>query len=426
MVNGNKKKKKRLPTPTPTEEALQQSLPADIRNLSPEEVTARQSFAPTQSIPGRTTPPPAPERPRADVQTSRTGQQQTTGEFVNFQGRVIPREELPEGTAPIPVFRNRNEALLAAAQERGLAPLGRVVNPQTGETIEEPDLLNLVQQEEQGLQPSLIEQQFEAEGGFQQLEGRGERAAEGIASVGLIPSTAAFNLISDDLNQLTGGRLDIGRLKASEFAETTAGKALGITTAGVAAAGLSVAAVGMIGGAVASVTASLATSLGVSKGAIAAGGAIGAAALTGLNADIVIDKVLNRQNAQDIQSSVNTIGEMSSTITGTYQNGGYGNNPAEPLARLNQLESDLRIVEYKLQQAAVLDPRVRQSGEYIDILADIQDQRAVIQEGRATILTTTPGFNPTEIANIVGELEAIERGDREELIERGVLRTSLT
>ncbi len=85
----------------------------------------------------------------------------------------------------------------------------------------------------------------------------------------------------------------------------------------------------------------------------------------------------------------------------------------------------MNIAHSKLQQAVILDQRVRQSGQYLDIIADIQDQRDVITERRAIILSTIPGFDAARIAEEMAKMKAIEEGKREELIELGAIRETL-
>lgn len=347
--------------------------------------------------------------------------------------------------AGIPVFRDqegrisgftdpRSGKTFLGASEKDVQALENKLSAQVGgvPVIENParkqqqadeqqlqeSLLNIPEAEQ-----SLLQQQFEAEGGFQEIEGRGERAAEGVAGLGLQPAVALGNLITSGLEQITGKKY--GRSNAAELAETDFGKVLGVTTAAAGTAALIGGVASVAGGAIAATTAKLAASLGVSEGVLVGAGALGLSAVTGLNVDLIIDKLLDRKETQEIQSSVNTIGEMSSTIVGTYRSGGYGNNPANALSQLNSLDEDLRIVESQLQQAVILDGRVRQSGEYIDILADIQDQRSVIQEGRADILAETPSFDAATIAEYMEIFRLIEEDKREELIKRGFLKRTI-
>jgi hypothetical protein len=281
---------------------------------------------------------------------------------------------------------------------------------------------------EQGLEvpafeESLLQKQFASEGGFQELEGRTERVEEKIAEAGLAVPVKIADVITEGISLITGEEYQPGT--AADLAETEFGKSLGFgiaTLSGVAlVAGMS----GLVASTISTVTTSLASGLGVSKGALLGGGLVGGGILTGLNTNLVVDKILGREEASELQSSINTIGEMSTTIVGTYNAGGYGSSPARALSELNSLDEDLRIVEYKLQQAALLDPRVRQSGQYIDILADVQDQRRVIQEGRADILSRTPGFTPELIVYYSDLLKEINDRERQKLINKGVLRETL-
>ncbi len=70
-------------------------------------------------------------------------------------------------------------------------------------------------------------------------------------------------------------------------------------------------------------------------------------------------------------------------------------------------------------------PAVKRSGQYYDVLADIQDQRKTIREARADVLEQTQQFDPTQIAFLIGEMEAIQGKRRRKKIEKGILRETI-
>lgn len=278
-----------------------------------------------------------------------------------------------------------------------------------------------VAQEQTELPPNPLQMQVEAGGGLQPLEGRVERAAESGATAGLALPVAAGNLITSGIEQITGKKF--GRTNAADLAETDAGQILGLSIAGTAAAALigagGAAVTGVVGGALTKVS----VALGASKLVTAGAGLFLAKSVTGIDTEIIVDKMLDRQTAQDLQSAINTLGEISGSINGIVQSGGI--TPAKGLAEVSQLNDMLNIVENKIQQAVILDPKVEQSGQYISVMSDLFDQRKVLEESRADILFSNPQYNPDQITSLVEELQAIETGKREELVKQGKIRNVL-
>ena len=285
-----------------------------------------------------------------------------------------------------------------------------------------------ITQERENLSPSLTEQQFASEGGYSELQTTGEVLAErgdqvltGAAKVGLTASANAANTITAGLEFLSGGKIQGGRTSAAEMAETTFGKILGASITGVAAA-LLVATTGTaIAGYIGKGTAALSSSLGISPGFLATGAAV----FTGFKTDVVVDKILGRKSASEIISGITTVGQRTPTIVGTYQSGGYGNNPSLALAHITKIEDDFNILEHEIQQASILDPRVKQSGEYLNILQDIEDQREIIQESRTTILNTVPQYDPNQIALILSEINAESGKKRGKLVDQGFISNAI-
>ena len=301
-------------------------------------------------------------------------------------GQQRQRTELPEGTAEI----------------RG---------------TERQDIVQQTQQEQSLLEPTGLETQFESEGGFQELESRGERVIERVAEIGLKPS----EFIAKGISKLTGIELEFD--SAAELAETNLGKVLGVTSAAVGAAVLTASAGPAAFAATNGVLGKLAISLGASKGAVLVGGLFILSSVTGLNSEIIVDKILDRNSAQEIQSAVNTLGEVSSEMEGLVASNGL--TGSQGLARIQQMRNMTNIIEHKLQQAVILDPEVQQSGQYVDILNDLFDVRASFEGAEATILNSIPEFNPAKVATSLERLRNLQKEKRQELIEQGAIREVL-
>jgi len=327
---------------------------------------------------------------------------------------------LPDGREFPNIGSKEARALAENWIKKHALPAGAV---EAKESFKIPELISMeeIKKAEAELPPSELQKQVIAEGGLEKLEGRAERFAEKGAKVGLLPAVGIGNLITAGIEKITGKKY--GRTTAAELAETPAGKALGLSTLGIGTALLGFTAGPTISSWVGIQSARLAASLGVSKGAVLGVGVLGIGAVTGLKTDIIIDIILDREEASELQSSVNTIGQRAPTIFGTVQSGGI--SKSQGLAELNKLEDDLNIVEMRLQQAVLLDPRVRQSGQYIDILQDINDQREVIRENRADILASIPEYNPSQIAVLLEEIQKQSEAERQELINKGFLKETL-
>ena len=274
-------------------------------------------------------------------------------------------------------------------------------------------VIGAAEQAEAQLEPTSIEKQFESEGGFQELEGRQERAIEKIAEIGLTPSV----MIGEGIEKLTGKELS--NKTAADMAETDFGKALGVTIATAGGIALVAAIAPVITSTMAFIKANVLTTVGSQFAAGVGGGIL----FGNLGVEPLTDRLLDRKKVNEIQSSLNTIGQMSSTLMGTHAAGGIATPKA--LAELNQLDANLEIVEYQIQQATILDPAVKRSGQYYDVLADIQDQRKTIREARADVFEQTQQFDPTQIAFLIGEMEAIQGKRRRRKIEKGILRETI-
>lgn len=232
-----------------------------------------------------------------------------------------------------------------------------------GGTVEEVFGETLEREQQKQIPLSELQKQFYADGGFEALEG--------------------------------------------DLPEIRAAQALGM---GVAIAGAAV--IGILTGGV---------GLGV-LGAVAVGGGL-TSAISGYGAGDMINRVLGRETSQDLQSSINTIGQMASTISGTHRAGGISKGQA--IAELKQLDDMLLIVEHKIQKASILDPTVKISGQYVDILTDLADQRSTIREGVADVLEAEQSYDPQALQSFVAQIEQDGISKRQLLIDQGYLKGTL-
>jgi len=334
--------------------------------------------------------------------------------FRDVKTRKVSGVELPDGRIFMGLSPEEAEEIIQRETKKLKTPEGaREVGSRLGTERLGRGVIGAAEQAEAQLEPTSIEKQFESEGGFQELEGRQERAIEKIAEIGLTPSV----MIGEGIEKLTGKELS--NKTAADMAETDFGKALGVTIATVSGTAL----IAALAPVIASTMAFISTKIGTSIGTTTLG-VVGTSAFLGdISPSTLTDRLLDRKKVNEIQSSVNTVGQMGSTLMGTHAAGGITTPKA--LAELNQLDKDLEIVEYQLQQASILDPAVKRSGQYYDVLADIQDQRSTIREARADVLEQTQQFDPTQIAFLIGEMEAIQGKRRRKKIEKGILRETI-
>jgi len=247
-------------------------------------------------------------------------------------------------------------------------------------------------------------------------ETRAEAATDFAANIGLVPIAKIAGAITEGLDALGIVDLpdDFEPLTAAELADKPFGKAIGITTAAAGTTALIAGASVVLGGYVATATAGLASALGVSKGAILAAGGIGASVLTGFNQDLIVDKILDREEAQEIQGAINTMGQRAPTIAGLVE---AGFPAAEGLARLNLIERDLNILAARAKQATIKDERILQSGQYADIMGDVIDQREIIEENRLKILNTIPELNPTALVTLIKKMQLEQDEQRKQFTD---------
>lgn len=272
---------------------------------------------------------------------------------------------------------------------------------------------------EQQLDPSSVQREQELQGGAQPLETKGERLTENLAQIGLTPLVA----IDETIENLTGIK-STRKGTAAEIAETDAGKLLGLSTLALGTLGLVQA--GIVAGGYLGTTTGLTTAaaLGAKAAsnpvALVVGGFILNNLIRDLSFDAIADRILDRESASSISGAIGRYGARSSMIVEQYKT-----DPIAGIAVLNQMESDLNILETRLQQAALLDSRLIQSGEYRNILIDAENQRADLQAKRKQLITTIPEVNPNNIAFISEQIKAELEADRQELIDAGVITNDL-
>lgn len=294
--------------------------------------------------------------------------QPTTQPTVRIEGRQVFGEEAQRLTTEAREAREGIPAIPGATRERRRGPEGEVEFEQLQIPGQQPITTVAPPVQPQAPIPlSNLQKQFYAEGGFTPLD--------------------------EDLPQIR------------------AVQALGIGVALVGAAVIGV------------MAAPLAGTAAIAVGAAVGGGLGVASIISGTSVSDVVNKVLGRETAQDLQSSINTIGQMASTIVGTQQAGGIDRGKA--IAELKQLDDMLLIVEHKIQKSSILDPSVKISGQYVDILTDIADQRTTIREGAADVISTVPTYDPVSIQAYTKQFEDIGIAKRKQLIEQGILKETL-
>lgn len=342
----------------------------------------------------------------------------TKGVITPEQAKGMPVGGTPEGT------RDTLQGRAAAAQAGRTQILGAggrditdLVNPQVQETV--PLSPEAIASEQANIGQSQFQEQFQADGGFTELETRSERGIEKVSELALEIPTGIGNIITAGLEKITGKKF--GRSDAAELAETDFGKALGVGIAGTAAALLTVTAGATIATAIKGISTKLAVSLGVSGTGILAFGAIA----SDVSPEILIDKFLDRGELSSIESSLGKYGEVAPTIVGTYRAGGYGNNPNIALAHLGSMQDDILALESQAQQAVILKPSLKVSKEYDSFIVELGKLQKEYTEAQADILEATPGFDPVMIQEYLKILNDLDTTERQDLISKGAIRETL-
>ncbi len=343
------------------------------------------------------------------------------GLFVRKGTNIPSGLELPSKAGETPrVFLGLNKADIASILK------GQGLDPQALPLISDVsvneqqilDFLNAVRKVEEGLPLTALEQELiEQEGKVQAPteEGRVERFSERGAEVGLqFEGLKTENLVGTlfEITGLTKGQQI--KANAAELSETQAGKILGLSNVGILTAGLLTGLFFIVPLVVGGVLAKLATVSGgggVLGGLGIAGLVGGGGDLLGIDKDVIVDRILDREDAQEIQGAITTSGQLANDIVATVRAGGI--SKAQGIAEINKEETDVNILESRVHQAVKLDPRVAQSGQYIDIMKDIQDSRSQFRTAKADILALDPEFNPNELIILLKRFQDIEAGKTE-------------
>jgi len=270
---------------------------------------------------------------------------------------------------------------------QGLTPQEQEANIRLGAGEVSEGFLGRVAEAEANLPPSQLALKTLIEGRLPVQEGRLEAGSESLAEIGLFFPEVVANFLSD----LTGIETKFTR---EELAETGFGKVVGLSSLAVTlgAGGI------LIGGAVSGVLGGITKVIG-GTGA----GVVGGIALTEVDMENVIDTILNRQKAEELQSAVTTVGQMQTDIVGVVREGGI--TKAQGIAEINRLERDLNILEGLIQQAIISDPRITTSGKIHDLMFDISDSQNQLRSGKAEILATVQGFDSVQVMITLGKLE---------------------
>lgn len=368
---------------------------------------------------------------------------------------AIEKGQIIDPTSNVTLSDEFPRRIQQARRERGMrelnpAEIGQVIqtrqargvdvsNFENYEEEQRQQLVNEAMQEyEQALQetdPTAIEQEFEAGGGFQELEPKVEKGKQTIvewtAEQGLKVPIGISNLIEDGFTKLTGIETKRGGT-AEELSKTTFGKVLGLSTVGVLAVqgGASVAAMAgaTAGGGVGGILASLGGKISAISGKVGVVGGLGLYAagdigisfisdLYNIETDLVVDKILEREGAEEVQGQINTQGQRASTITGLVESNTISTE--QGLARIDQLESSLNILRHKAQKAAIADERVLVSDKYGDIIGDLEDQMDTLEEQRGKILAADPRYDPNTAALIMQQIKEQQEKDLQYLRSKG-------
>ena len=272
------------------------------------------------------------------------------------------------------------------------------------------EFLEAVRLAELGLPLSALQEQLLEEEGSLDLP-ETKTLIDTIAELGVVPSVFIGNIIAD----ITGGK----KGTAEELADTTGGKILGLTTASLFSFLLVAHAAPLVGDLI-RFTGTKLTGGAVSTAASAKVGATAVGAVTAVGGFILgptiielKDRLLQKESAQELQGAITTTAQMAPTIVGLVNTGGI--SKAQGIAEINQQESDLNIIEGRIQQAIILDPSVRTSGQVVDILKDIEDSRNIFRESRANILASTPEFDAGQTIFLLETLQTQAGLSKEEL-----------
>lgn len=129
--------------------------------------------------------------------------------------------------------------------------------------------------------------------------------------------------------------------------------------------------------------------------------------LIGANIDDVTDIITNPEDANELESRIGKKAEALTAITGTVESGGL--RPTQGLAQIDKEEDELNILLTKVRTAGVLNPEIKQTGKYGNIIEEIQKTKRELKEERAKIIQIenqgVETFNEAQVTYIVDNLE---------------------
>ena len=123
--------------------------------------------------------------------------------------------------------------------------------------------------------------------------------------------------------------------------------------------------------------------------------------------DDMLDFVLEREKAEELQTAIGRLGQMSSAIEGIRMAGGA--TTAQTIAELDRKSRELDTLEARMNQASILNPEVKLSGKYFDLMLEVEEARIDIKEAMAGTLDAAGEFDPETIQLILDELKPLYR-----------------
>lgn len=127
----------------------------------------------------------------------------------------------------------------------------------------------------------------------------------------------------------------------------------------------------------------------------------------GVSPNDVVDIITNREDAEVLESALGKLGETFSGIRGIADAGGA--RPAKTIAELEQQETNIRILEMRIQQAVTLKPSLKLQGRYTSILAELDKTKIELQEARTDVLSKAREEGRVNLVEIQGILEELKK-----------------
>jgi hypothetical protein len=130
--------------------------------------------------------------------------------------------------------------------------------------------------------------------------------------------------------------------------------------------------------------------------------------LIGLDANQITDILTSPEDASQLESALGKLGETFSGIRGLADNDSL--EPTRVLALLNQQEDNINILNQRITRAVNENPELKTTGEYVNILTELDKTRIELTEARGDVLQTLrerdKSFNILETRAILDRLGA--------------------